>query len=166
MKEYLLSVILISVAMGLAEIIASDMKEMSGYIRAIGLLCILVVVISPLADTISDINENIFDGIKNDIINGVDGREEDYNEILNGYLKNFSENSYKSEIKRILEERFGVPTEQSLVELTLISSDEGVSVSKIQILLSGDSIFKNPYNIEEYFVSLLGCECQVLIKQK
>lgn len=166
MKWYLLGVIIISVAIGLFEVMVSDMHGLRGYIRGIGLLCILVVALSPLAQALSDINDNFFEDIKNSIIDGVVGSDEDYSEMLNEYLKSFSENSYKSEIKRILKEKFDISEEECFVELESEFSDDTMSVTEIRILLTGNAIFKNPYNIEDYFKNLAGCECQVLIKQK
>lgn len=166
MKQYLLSVIIISIAIGLTEVMVSDMHGMKGYIRTIGLLCVLVVALSPLAQALSDINDSFFENIKNSITDGADMSDEDYSEMLNEYLKSFSQNSYKSEIKRLLNEKFDISEEESFVELELELSDDTMSVTEIRILLTGSAIFKNPYDIEDYFKNLAGCECQVLIKQK
>lgn len=166
MKEYLMSVILISAAIGICEALAPVSEGIGRYVRYIGLLCILAAVISPIAKGISKIGDGSFDDLRDSITEGAEDAEKDHSEKLKEYLRRFSENEYKAQIGEMLEEMFGVPRDESTVVLTLGTSESGACVKRIQILLEGRSIFKNPYKIEEYFSSLTGAECQVLIRQE
>ena len=70
----------------------------------------------------------------------------------------------KQEIKTILNNEFNIPENECSVEIYTDFVNEKLTLTEIKILLSGKSIFKNPYSIEERFREIWGCECTVLIK--
>ncbi len=164
MKSYLTRVVIVSVIMGVFEIIAPKHQGLEKYTKAIGLLCILCISIAPMKDMIENINDGIFDDIKDGILDATDKENDDYNSILNEYLNEFSSGEFKNEVKSILKKEFDIPEQECEVDITVFSEEGQLKVKSMQILLSGRSIFKNPYTVEEYFNKLLGCECRVLIK--
>ncbi len=165
MKQYLLNIILVAISMGICEIIAPNIKNIDKYIKMVGLLIVLCVIVSPITDLINWIDDDLLDNLKEQLIDSGDGSLGEYDEILNEYLYNFSMAEFKDKIKEIMNKEFGVPNEESEVNVFTDIESEEIRVLKIQILLSGKSIFKNPYDIENYFAELLGCECVVLISK-
>ena len=87
-----------------------------------------------------------------------------YAELLNGYLTEYSTEQFKFGIKEILLNNYGIPEEECEILIDTKIDSGQLRVDKMQILLSGRSIFKNPYDIEHYITELVGCECCVLIK--
>ena len=61
-------------------------------------------------------------------------------------------------------EKFEIQNNECEITVATENKNGKLVLSEVQILLSGKSIFKNPYTIEEYFETLLNCTCQVLIK--
>ena len=85
-------------------------------------------------------------------------------EIFRNYLTTYSIDELKNEIGDLLLEKFEIPGDECEITIITENKNDNLAVGKVQILLSGKSIFKNPYSIEEYFANLLNCDCQVLIK--
>lgn len=166
MKSYLLTIILVSVAMGICEIITPIFKGIEKYVKTISLLIILCAIITPLSQLVTNIDEAIFDDIKNDLIIDEDELKDNYNTLLNDYLHNYSIDELIDELKYILDREFKISAEECEIELSTEVVDGKLKVAYCKILLSGKSIFQNPYTIEEYVNQLLDCRCEVLIKSK
>lgn len=164
MKNYLLTIILVSICIGLADIISPSEKGINKYTKAIGVLIILCVIISPISKVIKNIDESFFDKLRDDLSINDDDTQNKYEDILISYLNNFSISEINAQIKNILNQEFTIPNEECEVIIISDQAGEKLSISKIQILLSGKSVFKNPYEIENYFSNLLKCDCIVLIK--
>lgn len=163
MKGYLITIITASICVGIYNIIAPSFSGLEKYSKMIGMLVVLCIIISPIKEIINTFDEDGLESLKDSLI-GSDYEDGDYNEIFNNYLNSFSLDELEKEIKNILLEKFEIPNDE--VEMVIATENENgtLSLSNIQILLSGRSIFKNPYKIEEYFEELLNCSCQVLIK--
>ena len=164
MGQYLTSIIIVSIIIGIIELIAPRYGNLDKYVKMICTLIMLLVIISPVLEMINGFDMDLIDEIKDKIDLPSDEKADEYNEILKEYIKNHSIGELKLEIKSILDKEFKIPSEECDVEIFTQTLEGNASVSKVQILLSGKSVFKNPYNIEDYISSLLGCGCQVLIK--
>lgn len=164
MKNYLLTIILVSICIGLADVISPLENGINKYTKTIGVLIILCVIISPISKVIQNIDENFFDKIRDDLSINDNDTQDKYEDIFINYLNNFSISEINTQIKNILNQQFTIPNEECEVIIISEEAGEKLSISKIQILLSGKSVFKNPYQIENYFSNLLKCECIVLIK--
>ena len=163
MKGYLVSIIWVSVIVGVAELISLHIAGVQKYIKMIGALCVLCVVVSPILN-IGKFSENLTDELKKDILEDQNLESyEKYQEILNEYLNEYSADKLKEEIRILLKENFEIPEDESEVILLTEKQDQNITLKKVQILLSGKSIFNNPYNIENYIKELLNCSCEVLI---
>ena len=164
MKNYLLTIILVSICIGLADVISPLENGINKYTKTIGVLIILCVIISPISKVIQNIDENFFDKIRDDLSINDNDTQNKYEDIFINYLNNFSISEINTQIKNILNQQFTIPNEECEVIIISEEAGEKLSISKIQILISGKSVFKNPYQIENYFSNLLKCECIVLIK--
>lgn len=163
MKEYLISVIWVSIIVGICELIAPHSESIKKNLKMIGALCVVCVVITPIL-SITQLSGEAAEDLKNEILeNQTEDLTSEYESIFENYLTNFSEDAVKSSIEELLDKRFEVPREESDVVIFTETTNNTRKLVKVQILLSGGSIFKNPYNIEEYFSELCGCNCEVLI---
>lgn len=166
MDKYLVSVILVSISVGLCDVLLPEHNDIERLVKFIGVLVILVVIVSPIGKLIQSFDEKILYDIKENIIGLQDDIINDYNERLNQYLNEYSIDLVEQEIKIALEERYNIPNDECSVTVKTMFEDEQMGILNIQILLSGASIFKNPYDIEKYISDLWNVECEVLIKAK
>ena len=164
MKNYLLTIILVSICIGISNLISPLSNGIFKSTQIIGVLIILCVIISPISKVINSIDETFFDKLRDDLTIEEEDIKSEYSEILENYLNEFSISEIKSKIKEILNQQFSIPDEECEIIILSEQADENLNISKIQILLMGKSVFKNPYKIEEYFIDLLKCDCIVLIK--
>ena len=163
MKNYLIMIIITSICVGIYNIISPQFHGIEKYSKMIGMLVVVCVMVSPLKMLLNSFDKNGFENIQNSILGSEQTNKEEYDEIFNDYLNRFSIDEIKQEIKEILYENYEIPAQECEISV-FTKFDEKLQLSSIQILLSGKSIFKNPYVIEEHFKELLGCTCQVLIK--
>ena len=127
------------------------------------MLVVLVVVISPITDLLKNYDDNMLDILKENITVPQDQITDEYNDILKEYLKDYSVEVVVEKIKNILDEQFEIPNNECHIIVHITSKEESIMISKIQILLSGTSIFRNPYNIEKYIGDFFNSNCEVLI---
>ncbi len=164
MKNYLIIIITVSICVGIYNIIAPQFHGIEKYSKMIGMLIVLCVIISPIKDFLNIFDEDVLQDIKDNLINEDNEEQNEYDEMFNDYLASFSVEELKAEIKGILLDKFEIPPNECDVSISTEYKNEKLNPSHVQILLSGKSIFKNPYTIEEYFKTLLECSCTVLIK--
>ena len=163
MKEKLISIIIISLAMRILELVLPQNNATEKHIKLIGVLCIVCVIASSIASVITKIDTDFFNELKNELINIDDNVNQEYNEFFNDYLNEFSQYEVEKQLKEILYEKFGLNKEECNIVM-FTTNEDVLLLKKVQIILSGKSIFINPYNIEEYISNLISCECEVLIK--
>lgn len=164
MSTYLITVITVSICVGVCNIISPHLTSISKYSKMIGMLVVLCVIISPLKEVMNIFNENGFEGIKDDLLNFDEDDQSKYDEIFKDYLNSFSAEEVKTAMENILLEEFEIPSDECDISIYTEYREGKLCPSDVQILLSGKSIFKNPYIIEEHFEKLLGCSTRVLIK--
>ena len=164
MKNYLIIIITVSICVGIYNIIAPQFHGIEKYSKMIGMLIVLCVIISPIKEFLNIFDEDGLENIKDNLISQDNDEENEYNEIFNDYLTSFSVDELRRGIENILLDKFEIPQNECDVTISTEYNNNKLQVSNIQILLSGKSMFKNPYTIEEYFKTLLGCTCTVLIK--
>ena len=164
MNNYILTIIITSICISIANVIAPTNCEISKYIKLIGSLIILCVIINSFGDAIKMSNGNFINEIKDSLIIDKDSEKEKYHEILNNYLNNYSKEGIENEIKEILKKEFQIQDNEASIELHTDFLNDKLVLTEIKILLSGKSIFKNPYLIEERIKEIWQCECIVLIK--
>ena len=164
MDNYLLTIVLVSIGIGLCDLLSNELAGVGRYIKIIGSLIILIAIISPIITLIDDLNNDFLTNFKDSLdINNSDINSK-YNEILNGYIINYSIEEVKQYVYEELQVKFSIPQNESEINIITSNLSGQAKIDHLQILLSGASIFKNPYTIEDYFKSLFNCECDVLIK--
>ena len=109
MKNYLLTIILVSICISIADIISPLEKGINKYTKTIGVLIILCVIISPISKVIQNIDESFFDKLLDDLSINDDDTQNKYEDILISYLNNFSISEINAQIKNILNQEFTIP---------------------------------------------------------
>lgn len=164
MKEFLHSIIISAITISLFNQLLPIGRGFEKYARFVGMLILATLILSPVINMIKGFDKDFFIDIRDDIADIENGGNNEYSELLNGYLTEYSTEQFKLGIKEILLNNYGIPEEECEILIDTKIDSGQLRVDKIQILLSGRSIFKNPYDIEHYITELVGCECSVLIK--
>lgn len=164
MKSYLITIITVSICVGIYYVISPSFGGIEKYSKMIGMLIVFCVIISPIKELLNIFEETEFDDFRDSIINSENDTQGKYDEMFENYLSSFSIEEIKREIKNMLLEQFEIPNDECEISVFSEQKESALTLSKVQILLSGKSIFKNPYTIEEYFENRLNCICEVLIK--
>lgn len=163
MNKYLLSVILSSISIGLCDILVPKHNGIDRLVKFIGMLIILIVSVNPVMEAIGEIDQGILDGIKNDLTVKDESYLDEYNSIFEQYLNDYSIDEIQEYIKKILEQKYSIPSEECRIQIDTEQLESQLTITNVRVLLSGTSIFKNPYKIESEIESIFSCECQVLI---
>lgn len=164
MNNYFLTIILVSICIGIIDIISPDNNGLSKYTQTIGLLIILCVILSPIGKMLKSMDDNFLNQIKDNILMDDEDTKNKYEHLLHEYLSNHSLKELENQIKEILDSKFEIPNDECDIKVIAGYVEDTFILNEIKIILSGKSIFKNPYSIEEYFSELLGCKCTVVIK--
>lgn len=163
MSEYVFTIIAVSVAVGFFLALTPERGGIDKYVRLIGMLIILCAMVSPIGKLLQSVDDDFFDDLRDELISHKQ-ESENYDEIFREYLEKFSLNDIKSTIVNMLNKEFNIPENELQINITTDIVEGVPMIKNLQILLSGNSIFQNPYKIEEFIKNSLACDCQVLIK--
>ena len=163
MKGYIFSLLGAAIIAGIAEVVvpAGEGGGLKKQIRAVSSLIILCVIIAPAGKRIDFDFDSIADAIFGDFEEGGDYQK--YEDIMKDGLTAAGLKNIESGLAVLLSDRFGVPEGECEVRAFAEGGGDDAYLSKVVIELSGGSIFKNPYEIEDYVSELLDCECAVTI---
>lgn len=170
MKNYLISVITVAICASLAGYMTVDNDKggngISKDLRMLSSICILLAVILPLSPLISNIGdisaklESTLEILKFKTIEGAD--KEKYEKIFNSQLLDISVSEAENTVRDLIVQKFNISDEDCFIEITLNgNSDREQYFEKITVTLRGQAIWNDPYAIEEYIESTIGCECDV-----
>lgn len=162
--EYLIHVVSAVVAGTLAELLPPDGEEGSGrMLKLLVSLLILCVIALPLLELLSGAP----DALLGQIEDYFDALEEDGQTVYDEYaaqtmeyIRAESADQAEIELAALLASHFDISRENIQVEITLSSGEEGISLKKVTVLLSGSAVFADPYAIEEYLAVLFGSETE------
>lgn len=151
MKEYLISVIVVSFVAAFASFIAYP-SALEKSARCAVMTVVIAVSLSPIVLAVKNIKGfDANDFVSEDLFFGEDFEGE--------YLK-VAEKAFSNGIKRLLYERFEISESDSAV--AVIGFDfENMNAEKIKITLSGRAVFADYRRIEEYIEKNGLGECEV-----
>ena len=158
MKEYLLSLLVVSLAIAMVQILAPNAT--SSHIKLICSLifiCTLAAPIPQFLQTLPDLASQLLD-----FSNQTEEKEE-FEGIASDALEDASRAYLAQRLTSLLEERFSIP--QGEVRCAILwESGEEAKPQKVTVILSGSAIWKNPNLIESAVTELLGCPCVTAIE--
>ena len=157
MGEYVLRVVGAAFCVGLLEELLPGECGSKTYVRFLTGLCLLAILIAPVGRLLASLPDAL-----GELSVPEEQAENEYERILRENLGEAVRQRLGEAVKRDLAERFGVKHERTEVGIRL-SEDGTLAVSRLIVTLRGSDIFKNPYEIEQYFSELLGCECLVRV---
>lgn len=149
MKEYLVSVITVSVGLSVARLLVSfgDGKGVYKAVSFVTALIFFVAVISPVRGipSLAEYFENLPD---------LPETEEKYDGVWQSRIKDVSEEKIGAYVKEILSEEFG--TDDCVISCDF---DADMRPERINITVNSGGLFTNPRRAEKRVSEIFGCEC-------
>ena len=149
MKEYIISIVLVSLICSIVKIISpnAEGEGLSGHIKLVCGLCIICVVINPAIKAVEWIGNLDFSEIA-DVSQDKDKYEE-YESVFNEYLSLSQSDYIKTQIKLILQDKFGIDLSEVDVKLYIIEDENGAKqLERVTLLLCGGAVLKDSVEIE------------------
>lgn len=157
MGGYVWNVVGVALCVGVLEELLPNEYGSKAYVRLATGLCLLLVMLAPVGHFLQSLP---------DLFSEYAALEETennpYEDILEEGLRDTVREQLVAAVKQDLSTQFGADGERAEVGV-VFDSENGLAVSRLVITLRGVDIFKNPYEIEEYFSRLLSCECAVIV---
>ena len=162
MKDYIITLICVSVFSGVIEILSPDSAgdSLRKQIRLITSLCVLCVAISPIAGVISSIS-----GAEFDFLSGYTDRgelESKYEEIFKNNLGEHTAESVASESEQMICESLGIDHDDIEVRLSLVELEGELTARDVTVTLYRSAVATDPRMISDYIEELLGCKCEII----
>ena len=161
MSGYIYSIVCASAAIGIVCVISPE-GSVKKHLRLVCALCLLCILIGPMSGVINDVKgflseegEALLDEISGEALRG------EYENIYEKYLENGYENNVGQAVKSSLLDRFGIPESECRVNVEFADKNgDGIKEpSKITVIFSGSSVFRDPKEIKFFVSELVGCEC-------
>ena len=86
MKSYLITIITVSICIGIYNIISPVFHGLEKYSKIIGMLVVLCVIISPVKDLMNTFDEEWLQNIKDSIVDSDYTEKGEYDEMFTDYL--------------------------------------------------------------------------------
>ena len=167
LSGYIFSIACLSAAIGIAcaaapEGIGGGLKK---HLRLVCALCFLCVLIGPLTEIIDNVKSS-FEALEEGVDDESDEIREKYESIYEEYLEGGYGDNVERAVKDLLSTRFGMPEEECRAEIEFADKNgDGVKeVTKITVILSGRSIFRDPAEIKSCVSECFDCECLCAIE--
>ena len=154
-KTYLLSIFATALLITVVDILAPG-GGLSKHLKLVTSLVFICILISPslaFAERLKDFANGDWEfAIEGDM-------EEHYSSELQNALDDASKEYFENMLELTLCKEFDIAAENLRVAVEWIGDAENLRPQKVNVILSGKAIWKNPAKIEEYVTSLLGCTC-------
>ena len=137
MKEYLLSLLIVSLAVALARLLAPNATAQ--HVKLICSFIFICALASPIPHFLKKLPELSAEIL--DITDQTD-TQDNYEDIARDALDNASKTYLAQTLTRLLEERFSIPTGEVRC-MILWENDEDPNPQKVTVILSGSAIWKS-----------------------
>lgn len=156
MKEYITSILVVSIICFVARELLSS-TNLSSHISFISGICIFLVAIMPLVSVIREIRTASLDAV---IEENTDGTE--YGSIFEDYIENAEIDLIKREIRSAVAQKFSLDESEIKVNIKYNSENEK-RLERVSVTLLGRAVFANSNEIASYIEGKLGCEAVVIV---
>ena len=162
MREYLLTLISVSVICGVVQTLAPDSvgDKLKKHVKLLSSLCVLCIILAPISALLRELQEN---GIElGEWVLEIETVGEKYEDV---YLESIgkytvAELEEMSEIK--VAERFGMDRKIFDVNVVVIAENDSLVVDRAVLSLHKTIDKNDPRDISEYISALLKCECGII----
>ena len=132
------------------------------HVRLLSSLVLICVLISPLKGAIEALQNFVESGFDLPIEDGAQNEnpKDQFQEATDEASKRY----FTQMLTETLENEFSMPTGTVRCAVSWKKNGDSLSPTRVTVLLSGSSIWKNPHEIEKFVTTLLECECVTAIE--
>ena len=163
MKAYLLSLVSAALVAALVNILTPNGERggIAAHQKLITSLFLVCVLIAPAESAIKAIR-SLADGDLSELLPIDSPSQKDYEEQMNDALNASSERYFTQMLTQTVCEAFAIPTDE--IRCTVSWDKTENTPTRVTVILSGASIWKDPHAIARFVKELLGCECITAIE--
>lgn len=163
MKEYIISIVLVSLICSIVKIISpgGEGEGLSRHIKLVCGLCIICVIINPLLGAVEWLKNFDFSAISD--VSGTEDKYEEYESIFSGYLTLSQSDYIKTQIKDMLQKEFDIDPSDVDVMLYIKEENGEKKLERVTLLLHSKAALKDPVEIEEHVSGMTACEVVVAV---
>ena len=161
MKQYFLSIVIVSVIGSVISIIAPE-GEGGGLSRHVSLavgVCLILVCFAPAADAVEWLRELDLEAVFPES----EGEVNEYESIFDSAYSQAEIGNLCEGIKGAVSQRFGIDPTCLSVSVRLGEGGRGKTLESVFVTLYDSAIWADTGEIESYLSSLLGCEIITII---
>ena len=161
MKQYFLSIIMVSLVGSVVSMIAPE-GEGGGLSRHVSLavgVCLILVCFAPAASAVEWLRELDIEAVLPD---GDENRAE-YESIFDSAYTEAEIDNLCEGIKSAVCQKFGLDPLSLSISVRLADGEQGKTLERVFLTLYGSAIWADTEEIERYLGSLLGCEIITMI---
>lgn len=161
MKEYIISIIIVSVIGSVVSVLAPEGEGggLSRHVRLAAGVCLILVCFAPTLKAIEWLREFDIEAVFPD-----DEEDQiDYESIFDKAYSDAEIDNLCEGIKAVVTQKFGLDPLSFKVSVKLSGEGSEKSLSRVTLTLYGSSIWADTGEIERYLSQLLGCEIITII---
>jgi hypothetical protein len=167
-KAYLLTLLTTSLIVALIGYLTPEGERggLSKHISLLSGLCLLCVLITPIAQAISGGGDLLgrLEGALDDWLDGGENSKEEYDDRWQEQYEQMDVRYAEAAISLMLQQKFEIAEGDVSVRLQL--DDTGERIAAVQVGLSGRAVWINTHDLEAYIEQTLGCECTTYIESR
>lgn len=162
MKNYIITLIVVSAFSGIVHILAPESSgdQLRKQIKLVTSLCVLCIAIVPLTGLLREL-----DGANFDFLSKYTDREElegRYEDIFKDNLGAYTAQSVANGSEKLLGERFGLDGGDISVRVSVSELEGELFVDRVIVVLHRGALMTDPREIADYIENLLDCECEII----
>ena len=136
----------------------------AGHIKWMSALCLLCVLITPIAKAFSEGGDLIgrLGAAIDDWLAEGERTQDEYDEYWQEQYEQLDIRYAESAVCSMIQQRFEISPQELQVELQV--DEQKTRITAVRVGLSGRAVWLNTHEIEAYIEQALGCECTTYIK--
>ncbi len=159
-SEYFGTVLSAFIAAGICSVLVPDKSGIGKCVRYLISLCVIISIASPLRPAMSYLMD-IFDGGA-EIENMIDSELDKYVENTNKLIIEQNTKTICEALKNELREKMSIPSHECDITLDTEIDNGEIRITRVNVILSGYSMWKDAKEIKALVYSLVGAECEVI----
>lgn len=165
MTRYFLGLLAFAVCCAVVELLtpSGEGGGVAGHIKWMSGLCLLCVLVTPIAEILSEGNLiDRLEGALDEWLTEGEQAEEEYQDQWKEQYEHMDATYAEASIAYLLQEKFEILPEDMAVRIKADATGERIEA--VYVGLGGRAVWLNAHEIEAYIESMLGCECTTYIK--
>ena len=161
MKEYIMTVVGVSVFCGFVEMLSLNEASFKKHIKLVASLCVLCVAISPIGSLIELMRDFRIEGDSGDFDR--EAMMDKYDDVYVENLMGYTAQEISEYLESMICKEFDIDGADIDIFVSVAGGEE-MSVEHVQVILYPKAISKDPHKISEYIFERLGFECEIIYK--